>query len=459
MNTASPALLARCERTLRIPQPGGAESLNVAAAAAMIVAAGWWVLLVEVWPKDSRPYIGGSENNSFLDLTFGYNGLGRLTGGETNTPGGGSSPSGLGGPGGGSPFGHAGITRLFTGESGAQISWLLPAALILLVVGLVLRGRKSRTDADRAQYLVWGSWLLGTAIVFSFMSGIFHDYYTAALAPAVAALVGIGTADLWRRRQSPWPSLTLAALAAVTGGWAWVLLGRTPDFVPWLRWVVIAATAVAVLGLLIDAARSKATGTRFTGVRKWAGALAIAAALAGPLAYSIQTLNTVHTGGVITAGPQVPGTGMPAMAGKGTGADAAPKQEDNKVPAAVVQKLTEDAQSYTWAAAVPGSTEAAYYQLDSDQPVMALGGFSSGDPAPTLEQFQTYVADGRIHYYIPSTGIGIPKISNGPGTGALKPPGSNGSNEAERIGDWVKQHYTAVTIDGVTLYDLTQPRA
>ena len=149
---------------------------------------------------------------------------------------------------------------------------------------------------------------------------------------------------------------------------------------------------------LIDAARSKATGTRFTGVRKWAGALAIAAALAGPLAYSIQTLNTVHTGGVITAGPQVPGTGMPAMAGKGTGADAAPKQEDNKVPAAVVQKLTEDAQSYTWAAAVPGSTEAAYYQLDSDQPVMALGGFSSGDPAPTLEQFQTYVADGRIHY-------------------------------------------------------------
>jgi hypothetical protein len=125
-----------------------------------------------------------------------------------------------------------------------------------------------------------------------------------------------------------------------------------------------------------------------------------------------------------------------------------------------VQKLTEHAESYTWVAAVPGSTEAAYYQLASDQPVMALGGFSSGDPAPTLEQFQSYVADGRIHYYIPSTGLGIPKMSSGgSGAQAIKPPGNDGSNEAERIGDWVKQHYSAITIDGVTLYDLTQPVA
>ncbi|MBU9766817.1 glycosyltransferase family 39 protein, partial [Mycobacterium sp. TNTM28] len=130
----------------------------LAGLAAMIAAAGWWVLLVELWPKDSRPYIGGSQNNSFLDLTFGYNGLGRLKGGDTNFPG--APPPDL--PGGFSPFGHAGITRMFTGESGGQISWLLPAALTLLVAGLMVCGRRPRTDAQRAQFLVWGGWLVGT---------------------------------------------------------------------------------------------------------------------------------------------------------------------------------------------------------------------------------------------------------------------------------------------------------
>lgn len=411
----------------------------LAGLAAMVAAAGWWVLLVELWPKDDRPYIGGSSTNSFLDLTFGYNGLGRLLGGDSNFPGGGPAPDSM--PGGFSPFGHAGIARIFTGESGSQISWLVPAALILLVVGLVLCGRRACTDADRAQYLVWGGWLLGTGLVFSFMSGLFHDYYTVALAPAVAALVGIGGVDLWRRRESAWAKCTLAALVALSGGWAWVLLGRTPDFVPWLRWVVMGVAMIAAVGFLSVAARPSEL------LRRSAGALAIVAALAGPLAYSIQTVSTSHSGGVITAGPQVAGTGMPG-------------RTETQVSDALVQKLTDDAQSYTWAAAVPGSTEAGYYQLASDQPVMALGGFGSGDPAPTLEQFQGYVAERRVHYYIPSTGLGLPKLgANGSGGPMLKPPGLDGNSEAERIGDWVKERYAPVTVDGVTMYDLTQPLA
>lgn len=342
---------------------------------------------------------------------------------------------------------------MFTGESGGQISWLLPAALIALVAGLVIRGRRARTDAERAQYMAWGGWLLGTAGVFSFMSGLFHDYYTVALAPAIAALVGIGGVDLWRRREQTGIAIVLASVVAVSGVWAWVLLGRTPGFVPWLRWIIVGVSAAAAIGLVV-AAVVPPTTSRVTGVRIWAAAMAIAASLAGPVAYSVQTVSTAHTGGVVTAGPQIPGLGLPGAPSGGSS-----RPGSIAVSGSVAQMLSEDSATYTWVAAVPGSTEAGYYQLASDQPVMALGGFGSGDPAPTLQQFQDYVADGRIHYYIPSMGLGLPKQgpndSDGPG---LKPPGlAGGTSEAERIGDWVKEHYTPITIDGVTLYDLTKP--
>src|SRR5581483_7164070 len=103
------------------------------ATLAMVVAGGWWVAVVELIPAADRPYIGGSQDNSFLSLTFGYNGFGRLTGDETGSVGGGGG--GRGGNGGGM-WGSTGITRLFDGDIGGQIAWLLPAALILLVFGL-----------------------------------------------------------------------------------------------------------------------------------------------------------------------------------------------------------------------------------------------------------------------------------------------------------------------------------
>ncbi|OEV11565.1 ArnT family glycosyltransferase, partial [Streptomyces nanshensis] len=78
------------------------------AGAAMVASCGWWIALAELWPAGSRPYIGGSQNNSFLELTLGYNGLGRITGNEVGSvgPGAGRGP-GPGGYGGG-PFGGRG---------------------------------------------------------------------------------------------------------------------------------------------------------------------------------------------------------------------------------------------------------------------------------------------------------------------------------------------------------------
>src|SRR3954447_1996827 len=54
----------------------------LAGAGAMVVSAGWWVAAVQLWPASSRPYIGGSQDNSIWNLMFGYNGFGRLTGDE-----------------------------------------------------------------------------------------------------------------------------------------------------------------------------------------------------------------------------------------------------------------------------------------------------------------------------------------------------------------------------------------
>lgn len=443
----------------------------VAGLAAIVAAAGWWVLLVELTPADQRPYIGGSTDNSFLNLTLGYNGIFRLAAGATGAVPVSFPISDGSGP---RPFGHAGLTRMFTGEAGGQISWLLPAALIFVVAGLVLCGRARRTNPQRAQYLVWGGWLLGTAGVFSLMSGPFHDYYTVALAPAVAALVGIGSVHLWRSRRAPWVGLVLVLTAALSSVWAWVLLARTPDFVPWLRWIVLAAGVGGTLAMSVGFVLPAVTSRRGD-IARWAAALAGAAVIAGPVSYSIQTISTSHTGGIIAAGPSVKGAGgLPVDSASGSpsvgfGADAGPPgMGPTVVSSAVTRLVSRHAENYMWAAAINGSTNAADYQLGTDDPIMPIGGFGSFDPSPTLEQFQRYVAEHRIHYYIESPMHGWPG-SNGNATPGVGRPDTAGQTsvllqqdieertQADRIAAWVKQHYSPMTVDGVTLYDLTSP--
>ncbi len=163
---------------------------TVVMGAGIIVGAGWWLLIAQLTPAADRPYFGGSTDNNILQLAIGYNGLGRITGDETGSIGG-------GGPGGGSAFGGAtGLLRLFHTEFGGQISWLLPAALICLAAMAWVSRRAARTDRIRAAALLWGGWVIVTGLVFSYMSGIIHPYYMVALAPGIGALVGIGAMAL-----------------------------------------------------------------------------------------------------------------------------------------------------------------------------------------------------------------------------------------------------------------------
>ncbi|MFD7611253.1 glycosyltransferase family 39 protein [Streptomyces sp. NPDC059828] len=282
------------------------------AGGALIVSGGWWVAVVELWPASSRPYIGGSQTNSFLELTFGYNGLGRINGNETGSVGGGMR--GGGGGAGGGMWGETGIGRMFGDGSGGQISWLLPAALILLVAGLVLtwRGRQHRTDTALAAFLLWGGCLVTTVVVFSLMAGIYHEYYTVALAPYIAALVGMGATMLWEERSRFEARATLAGATVVTAVWAYVLLDRTPDFTPWLGVLVLIGGLAAAAGLLF-------AGTAGRRLTLGAAGLALATALAGPFAYTLATLDSGHQGSIVTAGPASAQRGPGGGGGRGPG--------------------------------------------------------------------------------------------------------------------------------------------
>ncbi|MEU9572202.1 glycosyltransferase family 39 protein [Streptomyces massasporeus] len=463
-----------------------------AGLAAIVVSGGWWVAIVELWPASSRPYIGGSQNNSFLELTFGYNGLGRLNGDETGSVGGG------GGNGGGA-WGETGWDRLFGSSIGGQISWLIPAALILLVAGLVATGKYRRTSATRGAFLVWGGALLTTMLVFSYMQGIFHEYYTVALAPYIAPLVGMGATLLWGKRDKAWASLTLAAAMTATAAWGYVLLNRSSDYLPWLKWLVLVGGLTAALGLIFTGrlGRRPALG---------AAGLGLVAALAGPAAYTLTTVNEGHTGSIVTAGPAVaggrggpggggapggggfPGGGQNPQNGNGNARGQGQGQQGNGFPgggfpgggqnqnqqgrnqqngdggrmggmgvgggvggllngagvSAEAKKLLEtDADQYTWAAAAIGAQNAASYQLSTGDPVMAIGGFNGSDPSPTLAQFKQYVADGKIHYFIASGGMG----------GGM---GGSGDGTSSRITSWVEATFKKVTVGSTTFYDLTQ---
>jgi 4-amino-4-deoxy-L-arabinose transferase-like glycosyltransferase len=411
----------------------------LAGGGTLLATAGWWVAIVLLTPAADRPFVGSTTDDNILQLTFGYNGLSRLTGGQGGP--GGAPRAGGGGFGGGS-----GITRLFQAEWGGQISWLIPAALIALAAMLWLSRRGARTDRTRAAALLWGGWLVGAGLVLSFMSGTTHSYYSVALGPAIGALTGIGAVGLWRARSTWFARAVLAAPLAATGGWAWVLLGRSPGWFPWLR-VVILAAALLGAGLILAGPRPAAVAARWRAILAPAAvSLAVTAGLGGPLAYSLDTAARSNGGSSPSAGPVLtagglgagrlgrgafpgrggfPGSGLDAAAPDGTRGFTADSGRAGRLPggfggfagvgggnttvsAAVVKLLESGASRYTWTAATDGSDTAAAMELAAGGvPVMAIGGFRGSDPAPSLAAFERLVAAHKIHYYVAGGGFGL----------------------------------------------------
>jgi 4-amino-4-deoxy-L-arabinose transferase-like glycosyltransferase len=375
---------------------------------------------------------------------------------------------------------------------------------------LVFTIRARRTDRERAALLLFGGALVGTGLAISLGQGIIHPYYTVALAAPLAGLVGIGTMGLWQRRSTWVGRAGLAAGLLATSVWGFVLLDRTADWFPFLRFVVLVggilgAAAIVALPLLRTIPKLAIA---------LVAVLGLGSALAAPLFSTVATAAVPHSGAIPTVTPTPAGGGgfggggfgggggFPGFRGAGTGRRFAGGFPGGSVPTggfpgarpgrgatgggispggvpgggpgggfaggfgragaaggfgggflnsssaspALTKLLQADASHYTWVAATVNSNSAAGYQLASDDPVMAIGGFNGTDPAPTLSQFEKYVSEGKIHYFISGGGAG------GFGSGGR-------GDDATTITSWVESHFTATTVDGTTLYNLTDPTA
>jgi 4-amino-4-deoxy-L-arabinose transferase-like glycosyltransferase len=372
---------------------------HVAAAGATLVGtAGWWLLAVELTPASSRPWVGGSRADNPLDLAFGYNGLGRLTGDESGA--------------GVHVFGRQSPFRLL-GSAADQFGWLLPAAVVGLAAALVLRRGRPRTDPVRAALVLWAGWALPTALVFSLMQGTWHSYYTVELAPALAALTALGATLLWRR-HTPAALAVLAAGSLATTAWAASLIDRrmTPGGP-----LAAAVQLCGLVGVLLLAA----AGTASRPVARLGVGALLVAALVGPGAWSVATVAAAHTGSDVHAGPSL--GPFPLIKGKSGSGWVSP---------ALVGVLRRDTDDWTWTAATVGRP-AADLQLATGAAVMPIGGFFGRDPAPTLAQFAADVRAHLIHWYV---------------------PGLMGSGPAVQIDRWVRAHAPAVHVGSTTVYDL-----
>jgi 4-amino-4-deoxy-L-arabinose transferase-like glycosyltransferase len=423
------------------------------------------MVIVDLIPASSRPYIGGSTDNTVWDLVIGYNGFGRIFG----------ASSSVGSQGNGASFGgSSGLYRMFNEIMGGQISWLIPFAAIALVAGLVLRGRAPRTDAKRAALLLWGGWFVFHFLTFSLAEGTFHPYYVTAMAPGIAALAGAGGVLLYRAFRegaaAKWAWVLPIAIAA-SSVWAVVLLQRVSGSgtVYTVAEIVVAVAGVAsVLGLLVG---------RFTKRHRlmgFAALAAIVALLAGPAAYSVSAATSSTNGTNPTAGPSTGGGmggGGGGMGGAPSGSSSGTKGKTGSAPSGsgsssgkmgtppsggtapsgtksgstsesgtqqagggmgggsqvsseMIAYLKKHQDGATWLLAVSTDQTASSIILESGQPVISMGGWSGSDNAMTLAKLKSLVKSGKLHYIIVSS------------------DGGQGTNSA--ITAWVKAHGTAV---------------
>ena len=368
--------------------------------------------------SDARPYIGGSQHDSIVELALGYNGLGRLTGDETGGLGNLNFDVGWG--------------RLFGSGMGLDIAWLLPAAVICLAAGFVITRRAPRTDPARAALILWGGWLAVTAVVFSFANGIVHPYYTVALAPAIGASIGIGATLLWRNRSD-----IRAATALVRHG------PRHHD---------------PRGGAVVSRQRSGCHGCgRRSPSGEWERPCCCWSPGGCPGPSPVRwrpwpSRRAWRRPRRIRSRRRPHRTAAPSRrwARRGRASAVSPVRAaclTRRAPGpALSATLSADAHDFTWVAATVGSNNAAGYQLASGAPVMAIGGFNGTDPSPTLAgvpALRRRPADPLLH----------PRQDDDRALGTLDAVAASPPTSPT----WVETHYTPQTVDRVLIYDLTQP--
>ena len=214
-----------------------------------------------------------------------------------------------------------------------------------------------------------------TGAVFSFMDGIIHPYYTVALAPAIAALVGISRPGVVARQGVSAPA-----------GSRWRPCWQAPACGRSFCWTA-PRTGCRRCGGSCWPARSSTASVLAVGAHRLGRAsvvLAIGAmlfGLGGTAAYTIETVAHAHSG---TDGHLRSGQQRNRRSRRAGGRSVDPVRSPT---IAELEALIESADN-RWAAASVGSMTAGSLELKTGTSVMAIGGFTGSDNSPTLAQFQ-----------------------------------------------------------------------
>lgn len=390
-----------------------------------------WAVIVDLTPADRRPYVGSSQDNSVLSLALGYNGLQRLTGmggnissflarltggdngptGAVPRPDGNANPRPFGqgpgdgrnlppqgpdgngnfrnpGPGfvrgrGGFPgTGQPGLLRLFVAPLSKEVSWLLPFGLFGLLL-LAFRNRLCWPVGPTHQTAVlWGGWLLIGGVFFS-VAGFFHEYYLAMLAPALAALVGIGAVEVWHLREAhPWRATAwLLISAATTLGLQYATANSYVGLVGWMAVpLILFGLGAVLLGRSVYDLGRRRRLTSLAGTASLVGAM-----LFVPGVWSgLTALNVGENQSLPSAygGP----TSTPSNAG------------DLRLNQSLLDFLQANTRDVAYLMAVPSAMQGADYVIATGRPVLYMGGFMGQDPVVTAGDLTRMVAGGELRY-------------------------------------------------------------
>lgn len=395
---------------------------------ALIVTGGLWMTIVDLIPADARPYVGGSPANSVLELTFAYNGLERIAGGET-TPRVMQAPSEY------SPVASdAGLFRLLNVNYNQEATWLLFVG-ILAVFMLAFRWKDCcKKPEQRALSLASVVWLCTAFALLSFMGNQIHTYYTAALAPPLALVLSVTLNDLVVNRKSLRLRIIGATLALAGLLTTWLIMSGTSGWPVWLPSAVLGVGIAATAALVIEPPTRK--------IESAAACLLTASLLFGPTATSIHNVTLGFSG-------SNPLSGM--LTKKQTGISHLLKSlsENNPVwghdivmghvPEELLVGALRRTQDCTWAAATYPSQTAARLQIASERPVMPLGGFAGNDPSPTLQEFQEKVAAGDVCYLVEQEAL----------IEVREPEWTSSA-----ISRWVHENYSPERLGNTTVYRL-----
>ena len=447
----------------------------------MLVIALSWSVVVDLTPASQRPYVGSSSDNSEISLAIGYNGIQRLlgmgggpqmnmpsqaaNGSNTSKRSASSTPQGLPSSGGNSSGTNGGISgslsqgtgtagpfRLFSAPLGGQIVWLLPFALLGMLALAWQRRLRFREDREQMSLVLWGTWLLTTVVFFS-VASFFHEYYLTIMAPAIAALFGIGVVVMWNDyRRVGWRGWLLPIALVVTAVEQIYIISSNSAWGTWLIPVIAIACFLSAL-LLVAVRLFPRVTTRFTTderrTRLSLQSVVVLGLIGLMITSAVWSIIPVlqNTGGDPIAGPSTVGSTT-----TGGSASTGPMSTNTKL----ISYLEAHQGNTKYLLAVTGSIDADSIILAANKPVMAMGGFNGSDPILTTARLKALIANGTVRYFLFSSGSstsGVPggNLNNLPANikklieeGKLSISGGGNSSAQSTLTSWVTKNCSTV---------------